>query len=65
MRPDERHETRPFLKIRRAYIDVLTAGQRKHLIHGLVLLDVTEARRHVHHDGPEPGPLSFTGWVLR
>ena len=60
MRPDERHETRPFLKIRRAYIDVLTAGQRKHLIHGLVLLDVTEARRRLHHDGRGPAPLSFT-----
>ena len=38
MRPDERHETRPFLKICRAYIDVLAAGQRKHLIHGLLQL---------------------------
>ena len=64
MRPDERHEIRPFLKIRRAYIDVLTAGQRKHLIHGLVLLDVTEARRRLHHDGRGPAPLSFTAWVL-
>ena len=64
MRPDERHETRPFLTIRRAYIDVLAAGQRKHLIHGLLQLDVTEARRRLHHDGPGPPPLSFTGWVL-
>jgi pyruvate/2-oxoglutarate dehydrogenase complex dihydrolipoamide acyltransferase (E2) component len=64
MRPDEQHETRPFLKIRRAYIDVLSAGQRKHLIHGLLQLDVTEARRRMHHDGPGPAPLSFTGWVL-
>jgi pyruvate/2-oxoglutarate dehydrogenase complex dihydrolipoamide acyltransferase (E2) component len=64
MRSDERHETRPFLKIRRAYIDVLSAGQRKHLIHGLLQLDVTEARRLLEHDGPGPAPLSFTGWVM-
>lgn len=64
MRSDERHEVRPFLKVRRAYIDVLRAGRRKNLMHGLLQVDVTEARRALRHDGPDPAPLSFTAWIL-
>ena len=41
-------ETRPFLKIRRAYRDILAAGRRKNMIHGLGEGDVTDARRLIH-----------------
>jgi hypothetical protein len=62
--PDERHETRPYLKVRRAYVDVLDAGRRKNLMHGLLHLKVTEARRLLARPGDGTAPLSFTGWVL-
>jgi pyruvate/2-oxoglutarate dehydrogenase complex dihydrolipoamide acyltransferase (E2) component len=61
MRPDEQHEVRPFLKVRRAYVDVLRAGRRKNLMHGLLQLDVTVARRRLRHD--DRTPLSFTAWI--
>ena len=35
------YSTRPFLTIRRMYLDVLDAGRRKRMIHGLVEVDVT------------------------
>ncbi len=63
VRTDERHTTRPYLKVRRAYVDVLDAGRRKNLMHGLLLLDVTEARRRLAGHGDGSVPLSFTGWV--
>lgn len=64
MRPSERHEIRPFLKVRRAYVDVLRAGRRKNLMHGLLQVDVTAARRLLRHDGSGRAPLSFTAWVV-
>ena len=64
MRPDERHETRPFLKVRRAYIDVLRAGRRKNLMHGLLQLDVTDARQTLHYLRSAAVPLSFTAWIM-
>ena len=64
MRADERRETRPYLKVRRGYVDVLDAGRRKNLMHGLLQMDVTEARRLLAHPGDGTAPLSFTGWVL-
>lgn len=63
MRPGEQREVRPFLKVRRAYVDVLRAGRRKNLMHGLLQVDVTGARRALHHDAPGGVPLSFTAWV--
>lgn len=64
-RPDERYEVRPFPKIRRAYVDVLREGHRRHIIHGLVEVDVTEARAAIRQRtaAGEP-PLSFTGFVV-
>jgi len=50
--------------VRRAYVDVLDAGRRKNLMHGLLQLDVTDARRLLAHHDDGPAPLSFTGWVL-
>lgn len=64
-RPDERYEVRPFPKIRRAYVDVLREGHRRHIIHGLVEVDVTEARAAIRQRAAagEP-PLSFTTFVV-
>ena len=46
------YETRPFLKVRRAYLHVLEAGRRKNIIHGLIEIDVTEARRRLRQAEP-------------
>lgn len=64
-RPDERCEVRPFRRIRRAYVDVLREGHRRHIIHGLVEVDVTAARAAIRDRAAagEP-PLSFTGFVV-
>lgn len=53
------YEVKPFPPIRRAYIDVLREGHRRHIIHGLIEVDVTLARRRVRQAG-----LSFTGFVV-
>jgi len=56
-------EERPFLKIRRGYLDILAAGRRRHLIHGLVEVDVTDARRLLH-TRPGQERLSFTAFLI-
>lgn len=65
IRPGEGYELRPFPKIRRAYVDVLREGQRRHIIHGLIEVDVTRARtaiREVQANGEEKP--SFTGFIV-
>lgn len=52
------YSTRPFLTIRRGYLDVLDAGRRRRLVHGLVEADVTEVRAAL-----SAADLSFTGHV--
>lgn len=64
-RAGEGFEVRPFPAIRRAYVDVLREGHRRHIIHGLVEVDVTDARAVIARRA-EAGrpPLSFTGFVV-
>lgn len=64
-RPEERYDLRPFPKIRRAYVDVMREGHRRHIIHGLVEVDVTDARTAIRQRAAtgEP-PLSFTGFIV-
>lgn len=60
----ERYEVRPFPKIRRAYVDVLREGHRRHIIHGLVEVDVSKARSAIRGSVDEPDPISFTGFIV-
>jgi pyruvate/2-oxoglutarate dehydrogenase complex dihydrolipoamide acyltransferase (E2) component len=54
-----------FPKIRRAYIDVLREGQRKHIIHALLEVDVTDARRYLREHKVKTGEaLSFTAFIV-
>ncbi|BAK34324.1 hypothetical protein MLP_13100 [Microlunatus phosphovorus NM-1] len=48
--PSATFETRPFLRIRHAYGDLLAAARTKDIIHGLVEIDVTDVRHEI--DGP-------------
>ena len=55
----------PFPKIRRAYIDVLREGQRKHMIHALLEVDVTKARQYLREYKAQTGEaLSFTAFIV-
>lgn len=65
-RGSEAHQVREFPKIRRAYVDVLREGHRRHIIHGLVEVDVTEARAVMREQPSEEAnrPLSFTGFLV-
>jgi hypothetical protein len=54
------YQTRPLLKIRRGYTDLLTATKRKNIIHGLVEIDVTKAHRLLRQRESAGEDLSFT-----
>jgi pyruvate/2-oxoglutarate dehydrogenase complex dihydrolipoamide acyltransferase (E2) component len=58
------YQVRPFLKIRRAYIHNFEAARRKHFIHGLVEVDVTEVRRSIHDLEAAGTDISFTAVVM-
>jgi len=60
----ERHQTRPFLKIRSGYTDVLAATRRKDIIHGLIEIDVTHAHRVLRERKSAGEDLSFTAFVI-
>ena len=60
----EHFDTRPFLKIRRGYLDVLAAGRRKNIIHGLIEIDVTELQRVLGEREVMGEPLSFTAALM-
>lgn len=65
MQDGESYEVRPFPKIRRAYVDVLSEGHRHHIIHGLIEVDVTRARRVIAERRNQGGEnLSFTGFIV-
>jgi len=57
-------QTRPFLKIRRAYGDVLAAARTKDIVHGLVEIDVTKARRVIADRRAAGEDISFTAYLL-
>lgn len=61
---NDSHSVVGFPRIRQAYIDVLEQGRRRHLIHGLVEADVTEARRVLRGRAADGQPLSFTSFVV-
>jgi pyruvate/2-oxoglutarate dehydrogenase complex dihydrolipoamide acyltransferase (E2) component len=51
--------------MRRFAIDAGRLGRRRHIVHGLLELDVTEARRHIRAHKIETGEtLSFTAFVI-
>ncbi|MBP6015662.1 MAG: 2-oxo acid dehydrogenase subunit E2 [Candidatus Promineofilum sp.] len=52
-------------RTRRLVVDAAHAGSRKHMIHGLVEFDVTEARRILREHKERTGEsLSFTAFIL-
>lgn len=57
-------QTQPFLKIRRAYGDLLAAARRKDIIHGLIEIDVTDVRRVIAQRKARGEDVSFTAYLL-
>lgn len=58
------YTTRPFLTIRRAYLDVLDAGRRKRIIHGLIEVDITQARRLIRASGQDTSFTAYLMWAV-
>lgn len=64
-KPDEDYQVIPFAKIRRLMVDGGRLGRQKHLVHGLVEFDVTDARRLIRDHRRRTGEtLSFTAFVM-
>lgn len=61
---NENYQVVPFPKIRRLMVDGGWLARQKHLIHGLVEMDVTDARRLIRAHKAEAGEaLSFTAFI--
>ena len=59
------YQTIPFPKLRRLMVDGGRLGRQKHLIHGLVEMDVTHVRRAIRDHKVKTGEtLSFTAFVM-
>ena len=62
---NENYQIIPFPKIRRLMVDGGRLARQKHLIHGLVEMDVTEARRLIREHKESTGEaLSFTAFIM-
>jgi pyruvate/2-oxoglutarate dehydrogenase complex dihydrolipoamide acyltransferase (E2) component len=62
---NENYQIIPFPKIRRLMVDGGRMARQKHLIHGLVEMDVTDARRLIQeHKSRTDETLSFTAFVM-
>lgn len=60
----DQFEVFPFPRIRLPVIDVMRIAHRKHSIHGLLEVDVTEVRKFIREHKAETGErLSFTAFV--
>jgi len=56
---------RPFPRARHDIVDALEVGVRRHMVHALLELDVTRARRLIHERAETGGErLSFTAFVV-
>jgi pyruvate/2-oxoglutarate dehydrogenase complex dihydrolipoamide acyltransferase (E2) component len=56
---------RPFPRARHDVVDALEVGVRRHVVHALLELDVTRARRLIRERAADPGErLSFTAFVV-
>jgi len=64
-RTDRDHRTTPFPRARQPVLDAGRLSARRHIIHGLLEIDVTHARRFIHDHEAETGErLSFTGYLI-
>ena len=59
------YQVYPFPKARRFALDAGYLGRRRHIVHGLLEIDVTEARQRIQDYKSETGErLSFTAFII-
>lgn len=59
------YKTVPYPKMRRFAIDAGWLGRRRHIIHGLLEVDVTDARRYIREHKARTGEsFSFTAFII-
>ncbi len=59
-----KHQVIPFSKARAPMLDYMSEASRKHTIHGLIEVDVTEARQYLREHKARTGEsLSFTAFI--
>lgn len=64
-RSGESRRVLPFPRSRKLVIDACRYGKRKNTIHGLIAVDVTEARRRIErHERRHGSDISFTAFVI-
>ena len=62
---DQEHRTVPFPRSRGPVVDAGRLAHRRHIVHGLLELDVTEPRRVIRQNKAATGErLSFTGHII-
>ncbi|MBN1316467.1 MAG: hypothetical protein JXA42_13410, partial [Anaerolineales bacterium] len=62
---DTPYTIKPFPPFRQLVIDGMDLAARKHNIHGLVQVDVTQARERIRQIKEQTGErLSFTGFIV-
>jgi pyruvate/2-oxoglutarate dehydrogenase complex dihydrolipoamide acyltransferase (E2) component len=62
---DNTYTIKPFPSIRKATIDLLAAASQKHMIHGLIEVDVSKPRHLLQQIKETKGEsISFTGFVI-
>lgn len=60
-----KHTKVPYPRIRKATIELLKAAKRKHMIHSLIEVDITDSRNNLRMLKRETGNyLSFTGYII-
>jgi pyruvate/2-oxoglutarate dehydrogenase complex dihydrolipoamide acyltransferase (E2) component len=65
-RGQEKFQVFPFPTMRRFSLDAGRLGRNRHIIHGLIEVDVTNARRWLHQHETNTGErLSFTGFIIK
>ena len=55
----------PFSKSRKNITLVIHEGKRKHVVHALLELDVTDALRYIKVKKQQGKDISFTGWLVK
>jgi pyruvate/2-oxoglutarate dehydrogenase complex dihydrolipoamide acyltransferase (E2) component len=61
-----KYKVKPFSKFRRNIELIIHEGWKKHSIHGIIELDVTEAKKLIKTNAEKTGEkLSFTGWMIK
>lgn len=64
-RHQDTYRIEPIPKMRRWALDAGYLGRRRHIVHGLMEVDVTEARRHIRaHKERTSETLSFTAFIV-